>query len=1081
MAILGKWSGGVIGTQYLTASWAAPNGLFPTEDRNDSSAYTFTSSTSTLTLPSSGLADGYLLIAAFEHETSQNDRHMPQGKIVQASGSGTFVGAPTGGYARDNSEDRAYVRCWAFVDGPSASSTYQFQWKRDNEDANAGDGTNRSEFQVIPLYYSDFGAYTSSSTSSPGGTTPNVIGSFTGTDGTNITISGGNIVSCTGDNKYYLVLGSYFYEGVSGRTQRWGGLDVDGTQEDAAKAYTYYRQGDNDESGELYSWLIETDTATVTLEHTLYRGDGVLDGEGGADVDLNTTSSVGDHALVVLELNDSAEVFLSRDNTQSANIATTGPVDLQINTVTDFNDTASFTDVVDTSINVVQDSDCLFGANISAASGTVSSGSRWTAYAEITVNGTEDADSFSGDYLRGNQSSQDTFGWSANLLGFQALSAGDDVGVSVTELSGSEGGGGNVYSPAGWSGFWGINLDTLEAVGSQDITPSSIAGAEAFGTAVITVDQDVLPSAITSAEAFGAPEPTNRHLRFDSPVSTTKYIFDNAALWAESGQTITATGIASAEAFGTASISLGDVDTAPSSIASLEAFGTHVLSVGAVELTPASIASLEAFGTHVLSLGVVDIAPNSILTAEGFGTAALTVGVVNIDVASINSDEAFGTVVLATGSVDITPAGIGTAEGFGTHSLGLGAVEITPTGIVSLEALGDAVVTTVQDISPSAIASAEVFGAHVLTAGVVDIAPTGLASGEAFGAHALTFGVVEISTTGVVSDEAFGGHTLTTGPIDVEPAGIASEEALGATVISVGAADIAPTGIVSLEAFGTHVIGLDVVPAGIASAEAFGTHSLSLGSVDIEVSAIVSAEAFGTHGVQSGASFVLPTGLVSGEAFGDTTVTAGGVEVLPGSIGTAEAFGTHVVSLGATAILPGAIGSLEAFGANTITLGVIVVEVSAIASEEGFGAHVVAITGGAPTAAAGVDQVIADNNGTGNAVVTLDGSGSVDLGGSIVSYEWYEGAVLIATGVSPSIPLDVGVHLIDLVVTDNDTNTDTDQVIVTVNALDRAGGGSSKRRHLEEQAVEQRRRVRIQQNNELLLKVAGEFMEIINK
>jgi len=58
MVILGKWSGGTIGTMVPTTSWAAPNALFPTEDRNDSSIYTWTSSTSTLTLPSSGLADG---------------------------------------------------------------------------------------------------------------------------------------------------------------------------------------------------------------------------------------------------------------------------------------------------------------------------------------------------------------------------------------------------------------------------------------------------------------------------------------------------------------------------------------------------------------------------------------------------------------------------------------------------------------------------------------------------------------------------------------------------------------------------------------------------------------------------------------------------------------------------------------------------------------------------------------------------------------------------------------------------------------------------------------------------------------
>ena len=312
MAILGKWSGGAIGSLAVPETWGAPNGLFPTEDRNDSSTYSWASSTSTVTLPSSGLADGYLLVAAFEYEDSSNGRFNPQGKIVQASGTGTFVGGPTGGYCRDTSEDRAYVRTWAFVDGPSASATFQFQWKADADDAGATDGTVRSEFQIIPFYYADIGLYTSTDHTLLGGTTPSVVPGWSGTDGTNITISS-NIVSVTGDNKRYLVLGSQFFEGRGGRTQRWHGLDIDGAQENAAKAYSYYRNGSNDESGDLFTWLLETATATVTIEQTCYRGDGVANDQGGADAD-GSDPGVGDHALVVIELNDSAEVFFSSSN-----------------------------------------------------------------------------------------------------------------------------------------------------------------------------------------------------------------------------------------------------------------------------------------------------------------------------------------------------------------------------------------------------------------------------------------------------------------------------------------------------------------------------------------------------------------------------------------------------------------------------------------------------------------------------------------------------------------------------------------------------------------------------------------------
>jgi len=469
MALLGKWSANTITVGNAPETWSTAPAIFGTEDRNDSSTYTL-SSTGLLTLPSSGLADGYLMVAAAEF-SDDGARYNPQLRITQASGTGTFAGGPTGGYLRDPSEDRAYVRCFAFVDNPSASSTYQTQWKADTDDADAADTTIRSEFQVIPLFYNDVAVYTSTSAALYGGTTPNQVTGWSGTDGTNITLSS-NVITCAADNARYLILGSQFFEGRGGRTQRWHGLEIDNVQENAAKAYSYYRNTSNDESGDIFTWLLETVTANVTLEQTCYRGDGVSALQGGADID-GSTPAVGDHVMVVLELNSSAEVFRSQSSTNSSNLATS-PTDLNVNETTDFNDTASFTDVANTSINCVQTADYLFGANISAASNAVANTTRWTAYAEYHVNGTEDTDSFAGDYLRNNQSSQDTFGWSANLLGFQGLTAGDDVGVSVTERAGTENGGAAV-SPAGWTGFWGINLDTLSASADTNVNASTDA------------------------------------------------------------------------------------------------------------------------------------------------------------------------------------------------------------------------------------------------------------------------------------------------------------------------------------------------------------------------------------------------------------------------------------------------------------------------------------------------------------------------------------------------------------------------------------------------------------------------------
>ncbi|NLF32850.1 MAG: hypothetical protein GX591_18430, partial [Planctomycetes bacterium] len=85
-----------------------------------------------------------------------------------------------------------------------------------------------------------------------------------------------------------------------------------------------------------------------------------------------------------------------------------------------------------------------------------------------------------------------------------------------------------------------------------------------------------------------------------------------------------------------------------------------------------------------------------------------------------------------------------------------------------------------------------------------------------------------------------------------------------------------------------------------------------------------------------------------------------------------------------------------------------------------------------PVANAGSDQNVTDSDGNGSQSATLNGTGSSDSDGTIVSHIWKEGLSQIATGAQPSVTLDVGVHAIDLTVTDDDNDTDSDSVVVTV-------------------------------------------------
>ncbi|MGQ0722024.1 MAG: PKD domain-containing protein [Candidatus Eiseniibacteriota bacterium] len=87
-----------------------------------------------------------------------------------------------------------------------------------------------------------------------------------------------------------------------------------------------------------------------------------------------------------------------------------------------------------------------------------------------------------------------------------------------------------------------------------------------------------------------------------------------------------------------------------------------------------------------------------------------------------------------------------------------------------------------------------------------------------------------------------------------------------------------------------------------------------------------------------------------------------------------------------------------------------------------------------PTAAAGTDQTVTDSDGNGSQGVTLNGSGSSDPDGTIVSWVWREGGSQIATGSSPGVSFAVGAHTVVLTVTDDGGLTDTDTVVITVNA-----------------------------------------------
>lgn len=88
-----------------------------------------------------------------------------------------------------------------------------------------------------------------------------------------------------------------------------------------------------------------------------------------------------------------------------------------------------------------------------------------------------------------------------------------------------------------------------------------------------------------------------------------------------------------------------------------------------------------------------------------------------------------------------------------------------------------------------------------------------------------------------------------------------------------------------------------------------------------------------------------------------------------------------------------------------------------------------------PTAAAGPDAVVADDDGDGRALVTYDGTTSIDPDGTVVGYSWSikgSSAPPLGTTARLTVSQPVGQHTVVLTVTDDDGAQDTDEVTITV-------------------------------------------------
>ena len=454
MAIVGKWIGLNVAAFPTTTYTPVPASVFNTQVRNDTNA--FNKVDSTITLDTINDADGYIIRASTEIACTHNNRFTAQIRVIPTvnAGNAEVLASVAGQYSRNTTDNDSSSDSFTVITNITGSITFEVQWQRQGSGAPAGSVTN-SCLEIIPIYFNGIGLYEGVTNQLLGGVTPEIVTlDSTITESGNIARSGNDIILSA--NKKYLVMGMYYRQGTTSRTQRWIGFGVNGVLNRDAMTNIYYRDASNQNQGEAFNTIIDAGGADLTLNILGYRGDGITPPSlGGAGVTGNAPNLTL-LSVAIIELKGGCETFKSADNTGDQNIGVIGDVELNAARNNIFNDSDSFTKLNDTSYEAQAKMDAFYGANISASYQTAS-GTRITRRVLASVNGLADVNVNAVKFGRGSQGTQSTFGFSGNPFGLVSLNENDLISTSVQDIGNTV----DVRTRAGWAGMWGINLDTM--------------------------------------------------------------------------------------------------------------------------------------------------------------------------------------------------------------------------------------------------------------------------------------------------------------------------------------------------------------------------------------------------------------------------------------------------------------------------------------------------------------------------------------------------------------------------------------------------------------------------------------------
>jgi hypothetical protein len=453
--------------KYSGSGQAIPTSTYATIDigSEDLDADNIVSEASGIFTPS--VSGYYLILATGRFDTTHNNRANFVWNILQ-NGS-NIAGTGGSGYARNSSNPYLYIRAGAILYFNGTTDTFSVQHKQDTGTGiPAGSyGWTRLKFIRLGsrLPYARYGTPTSGAYS---GTTPTAIPGWDVISETDTNIielqAGGTDIQLKEANRPYLIVYALQNSDNGGaRTTRVSDVTLNGTRIGHSAGYAYQRDSANEHAIPFGMALAYPKTSNQNINVRCWGYDddaAILWGtfDSGA---WTLSSNAGDAGVMVIALPSTTDVAIYRDATGGDTIsgsATVSLTEIDVAVKTGSN----FTKDNDTSITVGTATDVLAWGTIMVER-TASSGIRNTSATRWNLEGIAQSDSAYGNYLRGDQGSQDTKNMVLSSNYTDSVNANDTFILEKFDPGTDDG----EFDETSWAGAFFIDLNSLSVSTTQ--------------------------------------------------------------------------------------------------------------------------------------------------------------------------------------------------------------------------------------------------------------------------------------------------------------------------------------------------------------------------------------------------------------------------------------------------------------------------------------------------------------------------------------------------------------------------------------------------------------------------------------